>query len=150
MARPDARSTRSTIASAVPIAQSLRWSAGLLLAFVLLGGIAATLANSADMRATLSRLSLAQLAPLLAALLLMSSCAFLLRTLRWGGAVAASGNIYLTSLADGTVTVIKSGSTPELVAQNPPLGERVAATPAIADDTLYLRTAGHLYAFAEQ
>jgi hypothetical protein len=26
----------------------------------------------------------------------------------------------------------------------------VAATPAIADDTLYLRTAGHLYAFAEK
>ena len=32
--------------------------------------------------------------------------------------------------------------------ENPPLGERVAATPAIADDTLYVRTAGHLYAFA--
>jgi hypothetical protein len=27
------------------------------------------------------------------------------------------------------------------------LGERVAATPAIADDTLYFRTAKHLYAF---
>ena len=39
---------------------------------------------------------------------------------------------------------------PEVVAENPPLGERVAATPAIADNTLYIRTAGHLYAFAEQ
>jgi outer membrane protein assembly factor BamB len=27
------------------------------------------------------------------------------------------------------------------------LGERVAANTAIADDTFYLRTAGHLYAF---
>jgi outer membrane protein assembly factor BamB len=32
--------------------------------------------------------------------------------------------------------------------KNPKLGERVAATPAIADDILYVRTAGHLYAFA--
>jgi outer membrane protein assembly factor BamB len=63
--------------------------------------------------------------------------------------VAAGGNIYFTSLQDGTVTVIKAGGTsPEVVAQNPPLGERVAATPAIADSTLYIRTAGHLYAFA--
>ena len=40
------------------------------------------------------------------------------------------------------------GDKPEVVAKNPKLGERVAATPAIADDTLYVRTAGHLYAFA--
>jgi hypothetical protein len=26
----------------------------------------------------------------------------------------------------------------------------VSATPAIADDTIYIRTAGHLYAFAEK
>jgi outer membrane protein assembly factor BamB len=65
--------------------------------------------------------------------------------------VAAGGNIYFTSLADGTVTVLKAGAAaPEVVAQNSPLGERTAATPAIADDTLYVRTAGHLYAFAEQ
>jgi hypothetical protein len=43
----------------------------------------------------------------------------------------------------------KAGTAaPEVVATNPSLGERVAATPAIADDTLYVRTAGHLYAFA--
>jgi outer membrane protein assembly factor BamB len=65
--------------------------------------------------------------------------------------VAAAGNIYFTSLDDGSVTVIKAaGKTPEVVAQNPPLGERVGATPAIADNTLYIRTAGHLYAFAEK
>lgn len=63
--------------------------------------------------------------------------------------VAANGHIYFTSLTDGTVTVLKAGTAAaEVVAQNPPLGERVAATPAIADDTLYVRTAGSLYAFA--
>lgn len=64
--------------------------------------------------------------------------------------VAANGNIYFASLADGAVTVIKAGSkTPEVVAENPPLGERVAATPAIADNTLYVRTDKHLYAFGK-
>jgi outer membrane protein assembly factor BamB len=65
--------------------------------------------------------------------------------------VAANGHIYFTSLADGAVTVLKAGmDTAEVVASNPALGERVAATPAIADNTLYIRTAGHLYAFAEK
>ena len=65
--------------------------------------------------------------------------------------VAADGHIYFASLADGAVTVLAAGaSKPEVVAENPPLGERLAATPAIADDTLYVRTAGHLYAFATQ
>jgi outer membrane protein assembly factor BamB len=64
--------------------------------------------------------------------------------------VAANGNIYVTALDDGAVTVLKAGSDkPVAVAKNPKLGERTAATPAIADDTLYIRTAGHLYAFAE-
>jgi outer membrane protein assembly factor BamB len=63
--------------------------------------------------------------------------------------VAANGNIYFTSLEDGVITVLKGGaSKPEVVAKNPKLGERTAATPAIADNTLYVRTAGHLYAFA--
>jgi hypothetical protein len=65
--------------------------------------------------------------------------------------VAANGYIYFTSLDDGIVTVLKAGTpSPEVVVTNSPLGERVAATPAIADDTLYIRTAGHLYAFAER
>jgi outer membrane protein assembly factor BamB len=65
--------------------------------------------------------------------------------------VAANGSIYFTSLADGVVTVLKGGGkTPEIVATNPKLGERVSGTPAIADDTIYIRTAGHLYAFAER
>jgi outer membrane protein assembly factor BamB len=69
----------------------------------------------------------------------------------WASPVAANGHIYFTSLDDGVVTVLKAGSAkPEVVAQNPGLGERVAATPVIADNTLYIRTDGHLYAFAEK
>jgi outer membrane protein assembly factor BamB len=65
--------------------------------------------------------------------------------------VAANGHIYVTSLLNGVVTVLKVGSKkPVIVAKNPELAERVAATPAIADDALYIRTAGHLYAFAEK
>jgi outer membrane protein assembly factor BamB len=65
--------------------------------------------------------------------------------------VAANGYIYVTKFEDGTVTVLKAGgSRPEVAARNPELGERVAASPAIADNTLYLRTDGHLYAFAEK
>jgi outer membrane protein assembly factor BamB len=63
--------------------------------------------------------------------------------------IVADGKIYLTSLEDGSITVLEGGAkSPKVVAQNPPLGERTAATPAIADDTLYVRTAKHLYAFA--
>jgi outer membrane protein assembly factor BamB len=63
--------------------------------------------------------------------------------------VAANGNVYFVSLDDGIVTVLKAGSDkPEIAAKNPALGERVAATPAIADDTLYIRTDKTLYAFA--
>jgi outer membrane protein assembly factor BamB len=62
--------------------------------------------------------------------------------------VAANGYVYFTALADGTVTVLKAGAAkPEVVAKNSALGERTAATPAIADDTLYVRTGEHLYAF---
>jgi outer membrane protein assembly factor BamB len=64
--------------------------------------------------------------------------------------VAANGHIYFTSLPEGEVTVIKAGtSPPEVVAKNKPLGERTSATPAIADNTLYIRSANHLWAFAE-
>lgn len=63
--------------------------------------------------------------------------------------VAANGHIYFTSLDGGAVTVLKAGGDkPVVAAKNPELGERCAATPAIADDVLYFRTAAHLYAFA--
>jgi outer membrane protein assembly factor BamB len=65
--------------------------------------------------------------------------------------VAANGHIYFTSYEDGQVTVIKAGEDmPEVVVKNPKLGERVGATPAIADDTIYIRTEKHLYAFSEK
>jgi outer membrane protein assembly factor BamB len=65
--------------------------------------------------------------------------------------VAANGYIYFTSLDDGVITVLKAGtSKAEVAAKNPKFGERVAATPAIADNTLYLRTASKLYAFSEK
>ena len=65
--------------------------------------------------------------------------------------VAANGHIYFTTLDDGAITVLKAGTdAPVVAARNPKLGERVAATPAIADDTLYVRSAGHLWAFAEK
>jgi outer membrane protein assembly factor BamB len=62
--------------------------------------------------------------------------------------VAAQGRIYFAGLDDGAITVIQAGGAePKTLAKNPPLGERIAATPAIADDTLYVRTEKHLYAF---
>lgn len=65
--------------------------------------------------------------------------------------VAANGHIYFTALADGAVTVLKAGTAkPEVVVRNPKLGERVAATPAIADDTLFIRAENHLYAFSKK
>jgi outer membrane protein assembly factor BamB len=65
--------------------------------------------------------------------------------------VAANGRIYFTSMDDGTITVLKAGTDkPEVLATNPKLGERVAATPAIADNALFVRTDKHLYAFAEK
>lgn len=64
--------------------------------------------------------------------------------------VAANGHVYFTSL-DGEVTVVKTDSDKLVVAaQNPKLDERTAASPAIADDTLYLRTEKHLYAFGKK
>ncbi len=63
--------------------------------------------------------------------------------------VAADGKIYFTSL-DGAVTVLKAGTAkPEVLVKNPKLGERTVATPAIADNTFYLRTEKHLYSFAD-
>ena len=65
--------------------------------------------------------------------------------------VAANGHIYFTSLDDGTVTVLKAGSDkPQVLATNPKLGERTAATPAIAGNVLFIRTDKHLYAFAQK
>ncbi len=65
--------------------------------------------------------------------------------------VAANGNIYVVTLDDGTFTVLKAGAdAPEVVAENPKLDEKTSATPAIAGGTIYVRTANHLWAFAEK
>jgi outer membrane protein assembly factor BamB len=64
--------------------------------------------------------------------------------------VAANGRLYFLSL-DGVVTVLKAGEEkPVVIAKDIQLGERTAATPAIADDTLYVRTEKHLYAFGDE
>jgi len=44
--------------------------------------------------------------------------------------------------------VIRAGDALDVVALNK-LGERVRTTPAIAGDTLYVRSAKHLWAFAK-
>jgi hypothetical protein len=68
-----------------------------------------------------------------------------------GDSLSGARNIYFTSLDGGVVTVLKAGSAkPEVVAKNSKLGERVAATPAIADDALFIRTVKQIYAFAER
>lgn len=62
-----------------------------------------------------------------------------------GSPVFAGGHIYFVA-RDGTVTVVKTGLDKlEVVAENT-LGEPLAASPAIADGTLYLRTYDALYA----
>jgi outer membrane protein assembly factor BamB len=59
--------------------------------------------------------------------------------------VAAGGRIY--AAADtGTVTVLEAGDTLRVLARND-LAEPIFATPAVADGTLFVRTASHLYAF---
>jgi outer membrane protein assembly factor BamB len=60
---------------------------------------------------------------------------------------AAGDRIYFAS-GDGTVAVIKPGDALEVLARNQ-IGEPIFATPAVAANTLYLRTSAHLYAFAE-
>jgi outer membrane protein assembly factor BamB len=59
--------------------------------------------------------------------------------------IAANGHIYLCSTR-GTVTVITAGDKLDVKAHNN-VGERIQATPAIADNKLYVRSASHLWAF---
>jgi outer membrane protein assembly factor BamB len=62
--------------------------------------------------------------------------------------VAADGRVYVASL-DGKVTVFKAGGdTPEILHQAD-FKERIAGTPALAGNQLYLRTASKLYAFGK-
>ena len=60
--------------------------------------------------------------------------------------IAANGYIYTVN-ESGAFTVLRAGDTLDVVAINK-LGESVRTTPALAGDTLYVRTAGLLWAFA--
>ena len=61
--------------------------------------------------------------------------------------VAADGRIYVANEL-GTVVVFRAADTLDVLARND-LQESITATPAIADNKLYIRTAGHLWAFGE-
>ena len=63
----------------------------------------------------------------------------------YSSAVAAGGKIFLAS-QKGVVLVLASGEMLEILARND-LGEQIMATPAIVGGKMYVRTAGHLYAF---
>ena len=62
--------------------------------------------------------------------------------------VAAQGKICVAS-QQGTVVIFRAGETLEVLARNS-LKEPILATPAIANDTLYIRTDRHLFAFGKQ
>jgi outer membrane protein assembly factor BamB len=64
--------------------------------------------------------------------------------------VAANGHIYFINLPDGAITVVEAGVEKPKAISSAKLGERTSATPAIADNTFYVRTDKHLYAFAEK
>ncbi|MBI2947614.1 MAG: PQQ-binding-like beta-propeller repeat protein [Verrucomicrobia bacterium] len=62
--------------------------------------------------------------------------------------VAADGKICVAS-QPGVVVICRAGGDLEVLARNN-LGEPILATPAIAENKLYVRTEAHLYAFGER
>jgi outer membrane protein assembly factor BamB len=62
--------------------------------------------------------------------------------------VAADGKIYLCSTR-GVVSVVEAGDPLKVLARNS-LGEPIMATPAILKETIYVRSAAHLWAFARR
>jgi outer membrane protein assembly factor BamB len=65
----------------------------------------------------------------------------------WASPIAADGKIYFASTR-GNIAVIEAADTVNVLARNK-LGERITATPAIADDKFYVRSATHLWAFGK-
>jgi outer membrane protein assembly factor BamB len=61
--------------------------------------------------------------------------------------IASDGKVYLAA-EGGEVIVLKAGRTFEQLARND-MGETVMATPAIAGNTMFIRTAGHVYAVGQ-
>jgi outer membrane protein assembly factor BamB len=57
--------------------------------------------------------------------------------------VAANGRLYFVG-DEGQTTVLEAGPKFNVLARNP-LGEKVQASPAIADGRFYIRTAGSLF-----
>ena len=62
--------------------------------------------------------------------------------------VASDGKVYLAA-EGGEVIVLKAGRTFEVLARND-MGEPLMATPAISDGTMFIRTAGHVYAVGKK
>jgi outer membrane protein assembly factor BamB len=62
--------------------------------------------------------------------------------------ITAAGYIYVPG-ENGIIVVLKAGDVPEVIAKND-IGESLIATPAIADNRLYVRTQYKLYCFAEE
>jgi outer membrane protein assembly factor BamB len=62
--------------------------------------------------------------------------------------VAAAGKIYMASL-EGVMTVLKAGGSKPETLHQADFGERIAGSPALIDNKVYLRTASALYAFGE-
>ena len=62
--------------------------------------------------------------------------------------IAANGKIYFTS-RNGVITVIEDGEELIVIGRND-LDEVIAATPAIVDDKVYVRTDRRLYAFGRE
>jgi len=56
----------------------------------------------------------------------------------------ADGKVFLAA-RDGTITVVKAGKEFQILSQNP-MGEKIAASPIVANGTLYLRTYDSLFA----
>ena len=62
--------------------------------------------------------------------------------------IAAGGKIFIASLS-GVLVTLTSGDKPEVLTKAS-FGESISATPAVVENTFYVRTAGHLWAFGEK
>jgi len=62
--------------------------------------------------------------------------------------VLADGKIYITN-EEGLTTVMKAGSTFEVLAENP-LGDYTLSSPAISEGQIFIRTATNLYAIGKK
>ncbi len=61
----------------------------------------------------------------------------------------AVGDKILIAAQSGVVVTLKPGDKPEVLSKTD-FGEPIAATPVVADDTLYIRSGRHLWAFREK